>query len=70
VHPILRARPPRALGRFEPEHVLVGHGEGVHADATDALREALSGARRRTPSWLAAGLRAHGPWGSRRRAES
>jgi len=66
VHPILRLWPPRVLGRFEPEHVLVGHGEGVHVDATAALREALAEARRRTPSWLAAGVRAHGPWAHRR----
>jgi len=68
VHPILRVWPPRMLGRFEPEHVLVGHGEGVHGpEAATALREALSGARRRTPSLLAAGVRAHGPWAHRRR---
>jgi hypothetical protein len=67
VHPILRLWPPRALGRFEPDHVLVGHGEGIHTEATAALRGALSGGRRRIPSWLAAGIRAHGPWAARRR---
>jgi hypothetical protein len=49
VHPFLRPAPPRQLGRFEPEHVLCGHGEGVHEDATSAVREALRGARRRLP---------------------
>jgi len=61
VSPVLRLTPPRRLLRFEPEHVLVGHGEGIHEDATAALREAIRGARRRMPSWLWAGLRAHGP---------
>lgn len=49
VHPALRLRPPRTLGRFEPERILVGHGAGVHEDATAALRDALAGARERTP---------------------
>jgi hypothetical protein len=47
VHVLLRLTPPRALGAFEPEHVLVGHGEGVHgAGATTALRDALRTSRR------------------------
>ena len=48
VHLLLRLTPPRAaLGRFEPEHVLVCHGEGVHgAAAGDALRRALEDARK------------------------
>ena len=61
VSPLLRLTPPRTLLRVEPEHVLVGHGEGVHADATAALREAVERARSRTLPWLWAGLRAHGP---------
>jgi hypothetical protein len=59
VHPFRRLRPPRKLGEVVPEHVLVGHGEGIHERADDALREALGGARRRVPSLLAAGLRGH-----------
>jgi hypothetical protein len=47
VHPLLRLTPPRQLGGFEPEHVLVGHGEGVHADAAAAVRDALAHSRRR-----------------------
>jgi hypothetical protein len=47
VHPLLRLTPPRQLGRFDPEHVLVGHGEGIHADASPAVRDALSHSRRR-----------------------
>jgi hypothetical protein len=48
VHPLLRLFPPRALGRFDPLHVLTGHGEGIHGEgAADAVREALRTARRR-----------------------
>lgn len=54
VHPLLRLFPPRrALGDLEPEHVMFGHGEGVHGPAaTPALREALATARRRLPRTL------------------
>lgn len=52
VHPLLRLKPPRSLAGFEPEHVLCGHGEGIHSDATGALAEAIASARRQTPSWL------------------
>ena len=50
VHPLLRLFPPRrrTLGRFEPEHILVGHGEGVHGpEAARVLEESLATARRR-----------------------
>jgi hypothetical protein len=60
VHPLLRLTPPRGLLAVEPSHVLVGHGAGVHDDATAALRDAVRHARRRLPAWLWAGLRAHG----------
>jgi hypothetical protein len=51
VHPMLRPIPPRgALADCSPERVLVGHGAGVFDDAADALRDALSGARRRLPA--------------------
>lgn len=53
MHPLLRLLPPRGLAQLEPEHVLCGHGEGVHGpEAAATLREALATARRRTPSWL------------------
>ena len=53
VHPLLRLTPPRSLAGLEPEHVLCGHGRGVHGpEATEALREALATSRRRIPSWL------------------
>ncbi len=52
VHPFLRLRPPRALRRVYPEHVLVGHGEGVHENASAALHQALRTSRRRLPAAL------------------
>jgi hypothetical protein len=58
VHPLLRLLPPRGLGDLEPEHILCGHGAGVHgAAAVAALREALATSRRRLPRALANGLR-------------
>jgi hypothetical protein len=47
VHPLLRLTPPRPLGQFDPQHVLVGHGEGIHNDAAAAVEEALAGSRKR-----------------------
>jgi hypothetical protein len=48
VHPALRLLPPRrALSGLTPERVLVGHGESVTDRAAEALRDALSGSRRR-----------------------
>ncbi len=54
VHLLLRLPPPReALGRFEPEHLLVGHGRGVHGPAaTEALRRALEHSRSGLPRVL------------------
>lgn len=49
IHPMLRLKPPKKLKRFSPERVLVGHGAGVHEDAAQALSDAVSGARARTP---------------------
>ena len=66
VSPLLRMTPPRRLLRYEPEHVLVGHGPGIHDDAAAAIRAAVVGARRQAPAWLWSGFRAHGPL--RRRA--
>ncbi|MGH7358278.1 MAG: hypothetical protein ACREJR_05625 [Candidatus Rokuibacteriota bacterium] len=62
VHPFLRLYQPRALRDMArclaPEHVLVGHGEGIHGeDAASALRLAVTGARRETPRWLRQRLR-------------
>ena len=54
VHLLLRLAPPRdALGGFAPDHLLVGHGEGLHGpDATAALRGALANARGDLPRML------------------
>lgn len=57
VHPALRMKPPKRLGRFEPERVRVGHGAGVDTDAPEAIRTALTGTRRRTPKLYAKNLR-------------
>ena len=53
VHPLARLFPPRKLGRLSPERVLVGHGAGVHEDATETLHDALRGSRSRAPSLYA-----------------
>lgn len=53
VHPLLRLKPPRALGELGPERTLVGHGEGLLGDgASEALREALRTSRRGLPGVL------------------
>ena len=58
VHTLLRLKPPRALDRYEPQHVLCGHGAGAHGPETaDALREALRTARRRLPHALVSGVK-------------
>jgi hypothetical protein len=50
VHPALRLTPPSKLKRLSPERLLVGHGEGIHDGATEALHDAVDGARGRTPA--------------------
>jgi hypothetical protein len=50
VHPLLRLVPPGALRDFAPEHLLVGHGRGLHGPAaTEALAGAYARARRDLP---------------------
>lgn len=67
LHPFRRLAPPRRLNAFDPRHVLVGHGEGLHGpEAAAALHDVLDHGPGRTLSWLAAGLKAHGPWARRR----
>jgi hypothetical protein len=54
VHPMLRLFPPTALRGYEPEHLLVGHGKGVHGpDATVGLEHALDSSRRGAPEAFA-----------------
>ncbi|HZT53010.1 MAG TPA: hypothetical protein VE995_01365 [Gaiellaceae bacterium] len=64
VAPLLRLTPPRRLLGFEPEHLLVGHGEGLHEDVPAVLRDALEHSRARILPWLWGALRAHGPGGT------
>ena len=53
VHPALRLKPPRGLLGLGPEHLLVGHGEGLHGPGTGAaVDDAVRNARRRIPQWL------------------
>ena len=61
---LLRLTPPRKLLAFEPEHLLVGHGEGLHEDVPAAMRDAVEHSRSRIGSWLRAGFRAQGPGGT------
>ena len=52
VHPFLKLTPPRRLRAYEPQHLLVGHGEGVHGpEATIALDRALSRSRLSVVRW-------------------
>jgi hypothetical protein len=57
VHPVLRLTPPRSFRRVYPEHILTGHGKGVHEDAAVALHTALRTSRRRLPAALWASVR-------------
>ncbi len=53
VHPLLRLTPPRTqLSRFQPDRLLVGHGETIEANADSALSEALAHARGDIPRLL------------------
>jgi hypothetical protein len=52
LHPFLRLKPPRSLEGLAPNHLLVGHGAGLHHHPA-ALASALRTARRRIPRWLA-----------------
>jgi hypothetical protein len=50
VHPSMRFRPARALLDYEPEHLLLGHGAGLHGpEATAELRRALRQSAWRAP---------------------
>jgi hypothetical protein len=58
VHPMRRLLPPTDLLRYDPEHLLLGHGQAVHGTAARAaLEDALRGSRRRVPRLLAAQVR-------------
>ena len=57
VHPLLRLTPPRRLRGVAPEHIVCGHGDGVHTDAAAALADALRTSRRRLPLALLGAVR-------------
>jgi len=53
VHLLLRMTPPKALAAYEPNRLLVGHGEGVHGPAAAVgLRHALEHSRGELPGVL------------------
>jgi hypothetical protein len=53
VHLLLRLTPPTALRAYEAEHLLTGHGEGLHGPGTAyAIARALAESRRRLPGVL------------------
>lgn len=54
IHIFLRATPPGRLRGYEPEHLLVGHGPGLHGPGTAAaLEEAFARSRTDLPAVLA-----------------
>jgi len=53
LHPFFRLKRPGALASLGIEHLLVGHGEGIHGEAAAAaVDQALRTGRRRLPRWL------------------
>jgi hypothetical protein len=53
VHLFLRGWPPKALSDYRPEHLLLGHGHGVHGDqAAAAVETAYARSRRDLPRVL------------------
>jgi hypothetical protein len=53
VQAVLRMTPPGALRGLTPKRILVGHGSGIHEDATATLERALDSSRRNAPgAWL------------------
>jgi hypothetical protein len=53
IHVMLRLRPPGVLRDYDPEHLLVGHGPGVHgAEAKPALDHAYRRSRVDLPKTL------------------
>lgn len=49
VHPMLRLLPPRSLTDYDPERLLVGHGEGIDEGVGEAIGTAISRSRTRAP---------------------
>lgn len=57
IHPMLRLLPPRSLRQYDPDRLLVGHGEGVFEDVGREIRDAVDGSRSRAPSLYLRNLR-------------
>ena len=58
VHVVLRLWPPKRLGTFEADHLLVGHGAPLHGPAASAaIDEELARSRRDLPRAVAATFR-------------
>jgi len=57
-HPLIRPFPPNGFRGVRPARILVGHGEGIHSDATELLADVVVNGRRRVPRALAAVARA------------
>jgi hypothetical protein len=53
IHIFLRLKPPGGLDRFDPEHLLPGHGASIHGGAATAVRDAYRRSRRDLPGVLA-----------------
>jgi hypothetical protein len=50
VHPFLRLRPPGVVRRFDPLHLLLGHGPGLHGeDTAERIDRAMRHPWTRTP---------------------
>jgi hypothetical protein len=49
VHPMLRLLPPRSLKKYDPERLLVGHGEGLDENVAEAIDSAISGSVTKAP---------------------
>jgi hypothetical protein len=68
IHPMVRLLPPKRLRRYQPEHLLLGHGAPLHGpDAADALHAAYARSRSDLPRMLRAAPAllgaARGRWG-------
>ena len=50
VHPMLRVLPPTDLRSYDPDRLLVGHGEGIAEDVGPVIRRAVDDSRGRAPS--------------------
>ncbi len=57
IHPMLRLKPPGTPRRFEPEHLLSGHGPSIHGEAAAAIEEAYSHTRGDIPRAMKSILR-------------